>query len=160
VTDSSTEIKAIELAIEAERKAAAFYAAAADKAIDPRGRDMFRQLARFEQGHYEYLLGARDSLAAGKDYPVYPGTDFEPTRFDARVPIDEAAKSDLVGAITIAIDAERRAEAEYRRLAEAARGDAGRAFFLRLAQEEGLHEKVLAIQFYAIANQGQWTWGD
>jgi rubrerythrin len=160
VTESSTEVKAIELAIEAERKAAAFYAAAADKSVDPRGRDMFLQLARFEQGHYEYLKGARDSLMAGKDYPVYPGQDFEPTRFDARVPVEEAAKSDLVGAISIAIEAERRAEAEYRRLAEAARSEAGRAFFLRLAAEEGLHEKVLGIQFYAIHNQGVLTWGD
>jgi rubrerythrin len=160
VTDRDTERKAIDVALEAERKAAAFYADAAAQAADPRGRDLLAQLARFEEGHAEYLRRARESLAAGKDYPLYPGRDFDPSRFGPAVPVEQAARADLAGILSMAIDAERRAEAEYARLAEAVSSDAGRAFFGKLAQEEALHEKVLGIEFYSIHNQGVWSWGD
>ena len=160
MADLGAERKAIDLAMEAERKAAAFYADAATRAADPRGRDLFGQLARFEEGHYEYLKRARESAMAGKDYPVYPGRDFEPGRFGVAVPVEHAARADLTGILSLAIDAERRAEAEYRRIGGAAATDAGRAFFLKLAAEEALHEQVLSIQFYSLNNQGAWTWGD
>ena len=158
--DRDTERKAIDLAMVVERKAAAFYADAAAHAADPRGRDLFAQLARFEEGHYEYLKRARESVAAGTDYPVYAGRDFEPARFDQAVPVERAARADVTGILSLAMEAERRAEAEYGRLADAASTVAARAFFLKLAQEEALHEKVLGIQFYSINNRGLWTWGD
>lgn len=154
------QTKAIELAMAAEEKAAAYYEQVAQRAADPKGKDLFEQLARFERHHYDRLAAARDALGDGADYPVYEGTDFAAARLGPSAPVDEAARSDLADALQIAIESEKKAAAEYTRLADQAGTDAGTAFFRRLAEEEALHEKVLNDQFYSLTNEGVWTWGD
>jgi len=61
--DSQTgAIDAVELAIEAEKEACAFYQDAARKTRDEAGKHMFEALAADEDRHHEMLLAEREAL--------------------------------------------------------------------------------------------------
>lgn len=154
-------LEAIDRAIEAETKASAFYADAAGRTKDPGGAAMFRELSEFEAHHRERLTALKGSLQTDGTWIVYEGRDLSKT------PTGEAAGRPAVGdstdaleALQLAIGAEEKAQAEYRTLAEAAANEAGRAMFRRLADEEGMHRKLLDEQYLALANKGVWFWND
>ena len=54
--------EALDIAMDAELKAQAFYAQAAIEVQDPQGRDLLGRLAAFEQYHYEKLAELARSL--------------------------------------------------------------------------------------------------
>ncbi|MDP8223792.1 MAG: ferritin family protein [Candidatus Lernaella stagnicola] len=151
---------AIDLAMQAEADAAAFYAAAAESSTDPRGQDMFGQLARFERAHFESLKRLRESLLSG-DWPGYTGTEFLPERPGGNAgTLDDVEKAAAVDVINIALEAEQKAEQAYLDLAERAQAPEIVEMFRKLASEESLHHKVLEDQFYALTNEGHWKWGE
>jgi rubrerythrin len=45
-------------------------------------------------------------------------------------------------------------------MVELTRDPRGRDMYKRLAEEEGLHEKLLNDQYYSLHNTGIWSWGD
>ena len=64
--DSQTgAIDAVDLAIEAEKAAHAFYRQAAEKTKDEKGRRLFERLAEDEEDHYETLRAEREALLGG-----------------------------------------------------------------------------------------------
>ncbi len=156
-------LQALDRAVRAEENARAFYLAAAERTGDPAGARMFRDLAAFEEHHRSQLLRLRDALAAGNGWIAYePRPVPEP---GAGAPGERAAKvvGDRTGALDAlrqAIEAERRAEAEYRDLAAQAPDARGQAMFARLAEEEAGHRRLLDDQYFALANRGAWAWGD
>ncbi|MDP8256422.1 MAG: ferritin family protein [Candidatus Alcyoniella australis] len=155
----TTQIEAIVIARQAEDRAAHFYADAALGCADPRGKDLFEQLARYESTHRDKLDEMIESLQGGNGYPEYGD---EPQRIN----IDEAGadrvseSGDVLDIISQAIQAERNAAQSYRELAASTDDPAGRQVFERLIQEELLHERVLNDQFYALTNEGFWAWGE
>ena len=54
--------EALDIAMDAELKAQAFYAQAADEIQEPQGRDLLGRLAAFERYHYEQLAKLARSL--------------------------------------------------------------------------------------------------
>ena len=54
--------EALDIAMDAELKAQAFYTEAAVEVLDPQGRDLLGRLAAFEQYHYQKLAELADSL--------------------------------------------------------------------------------------------------
>lgn len=153
-------IDAVRLAMKAEQGAAEFYAKAAERTGDPRGRDMFAQLAAFEKSHYTALGSMLENAQTGAFAP-YAGTgfaDFRPEQPAA--PLSETNMKSDIDALTIAIDAEKKAQAAYREMAESADDPEVLALFHKLAEEEAMHKKVLEDQVYALSNQGHWTWGE
>jgi rubrerythrin len=56
------DIKAIQVAIEAEKNAYQIYSKAAKKTRNPKGRDMFEQLSEFEMNHCQRLKTLLQSL--------------------------------------------------------------------------------------------------
>lgn len=151
---------AIELAMHAELEAAGFYKRAAAGCLDPRGKDMFAQLERFERSHFENLKELRAGLGGERIWQGYAGTDFLPGRPGEGVDLDAPAKQADIDALQLAIEAERRAQAHYDDLAARAKQEAVVEMFRKLSVEEALHEKVLQDQFYALSNQGHWMWGE
>ena len=146
--------------MQAEQVAAEFYEQAAKRTSNPKGRDMFMQLASFEQAHYRILKKYLESLGVGK-FEGYEGTSFSeiPPQVQQSSPTGDSLQTDL-DALTLAIEAEKKARAAYIDLAKNSTDDSVSSFFLKLASEENLHRKVLEDQFYTLSNKGLWTWGE
>lgn len=153
--------EALDIAMEAELKAQAFYAQAAIEVQDPRGRDLLSRLAAFEQYHYQKLSELAQALQQRGEYIEYEGQTME-----AVVPSTggEAAGTlldelgDEAGILAKAIENEKIAGERYRVLAEQTQDVRGQAMFQRLANEEQMHQRILEDEFYTLSNQGVWGW--
>ncbi len=154
--------EAIEIAMEGELKAHAFYAQAAVEIHDPAGHDLLGRLAAFEQHHYQKLAELAGSLRKDGRYIVYEATTLQ--QFEPFLGKSEAAGSlperlqDVPGILSQAIENEKAAEVRYRVLAEKTDDPNGQDMFRKLASEENLHKRVLEDEFFSLSNKGVWGW--
>ncbi|MBS3906694.1 MAG: ferritin family protein [Syntrophaceae bacterium] len=155
------EIKAVRVAMEAEKEAYQTYAKAAKMTKNPRGKDMFQQLSEFEMNHYQRLKGLLKSLEEKGEWVLYEGTSLTKKKIPlkAEKPKGQEQLTDL-DALKIAIREEKKARAYYRSMAELTKDPRGKDMYKRLANEEELHEKLLNDQYYSLHNTGIWSWGD
>jgi rubrerythrin len=155
------DIKAIRVAMEAEKDAYQNYSKAAKKTKNPKGKDMFQQLSEFEMNHYQKLKELLKSLQEKGEWILYSGTSLKKKMIPLKV---EKAKGQEqltdMDALKMAIREEKKAQTYYRLMAELAKDPRGRDMYKRLADEEALHEKVLNDQYYSLHNTGVWSWGD
>lgn len=154
------DIKAIKVAIEAEKNAYQTYSKAAKMTKNPKGKDMFQQLSEFEMNHYQKLKNLLKSLESYGEWIIYEGTSFKKKKIPLKVEQPKGKDLSDLDALKIAIREEKKAQAFYRSLSELTRDPRGRDMYKRLANEEELHEKVLNDQFYSLNNTGVWSWGD
>ena len=159
-----SELEVIKIAMDAEMKAHENYTQAARKSTNPKGRDMFSQLAAFELSHYNNLKVLFDSLTDGKGWTTYAGTQFSeiPEGIEGEsssVEVSET-KDGVLSILSKAIEGEKKASEYYTKLAEETIDPAGKEMFKKLAEEEKLHTKILNDQWYSLNNQGIWVWGD
>ena len=155
------DLKAIKLALAAEKDAYQNYSKAAKKTKNPRGKEMFQQLSEFELNHYQKLKELLKSLEEKGKWILYSGTSLKKKSIASK---EEKGKgqeqlTDL-DALKMAIRAEKKAQAYYRSMAELTKESLGKDMYKRLADEEALHEKVLNDQYYSLHNTGVWSWGD
>jgi len=154
----------IETAMAAEKDANNFYSRAAQKTKDPKGRDMFSQLADFEMNHFRHLKDLYDSLKGEGKWIAYPGTTFsvKGKKISTGLSIGEevGSQADDLDALSMAVKEERKAQKYYSEMAGKTADPLGKDMFKKLAREEELHERVLNDQFYSLNNNGVWTWGD
>jgi len=155
------DVKAIKVAIEAEKEAFQAYSKAAKRTKNPKGRDMFQQLSEFEMNHYQKLTGLLKSLQEKGEWILYEGTSLKKKTIPLKKekPRGNEQLTDL-DALKIAIREEKKALAYYRSMAELTRDPRGKDMYKRLADEESLHEKLLNDQYYSLHNTGLWSWGD
>jgi rubrerythrin len=155
------DIKAVRVAMEAEKEAYQTYLKAAKMTKDPRGKDMFQQLSEFEMNHYQRLKTLLKSLEEKGEWILYEGTSLQKKAIPlkAEKPTGQEQLTDL-DALKIAIREEKKAQAYYRSMAELTKGPRGKDMYKRLAGEEELHEKLLNDQYYSLHNTGIWSWGD
>jgi rubrerythrin len=152
-------LDAIQMAMEAEQKAAAFYADAAQKTANPMGRELFLQLAEFERYHHVKLANLEESLRDEGTFIEYEGRELTlsvPSEVDSK----EANRMSVMEIITLAINAERDAEKRYTTLAEQTTDPAGQAMFKKLAVEENTHYRILGDEYYNLNNHGVWVWSE
>ncbi len=153
-------LEAIQVAIEAERSARQFYLDAAEKAHNPQGKALLRELADFEAYHEEKLLALMDSLNAGK-YIEYGGRQLSaPQPESGTWDRTEADPQEMAGILAFAMDTEKKAQERYQALAEATSDPMGKAMFERLALEEATHHRILSDEFYSLSNKGLWVWAE
>jgi rubrerythrin len=154
--------EALDIAMDAELKAQAFYAQAAIEVQDPNGRDLLGRLAAFEHYHYQKLSELARSLYETGQFIEYETQTLE--QFLPLVGGGEAASTqfvelkDTASILTKAIDNEKIAGQRYRALAEETEDPRGKDMFLKLANEEQIHERILEDEFYSLSNQGVWGW--
>ena len=155
------DIKAIRVAIEAEKEASQAYSKAAKHTKNPKGKDMFQQLSEFEMNHYQKLTALLKSLQEKGEWVLYGGTPLKKKTIPLKMekPKGHEQLTDM-DALKIAIREEKKAHAYYRSLAELTRDPRGKDMYKRLADEESLHEKLLNDQYYSLHNTGLWSWGD
>ncbi|NWF93422.1 MAG: hypothetical protein HXY46_10930 [Syntrophaceae bacterium] len=155
------DLKAIEIAMKAEKEASQSYSKAAKMTKNPKGKDMFQQLSEFEMNHYKRLKELSQSLQEKGEWMLYSGTSLKrrsiPLKMDKLGDKEQLTDMD---ALRIAIREEKKAQAYYRLMAELARDARGKDMYKRLAEEEALHEKILNDQYYSLHNTGVWSWGD
>lgn len=155
------DIKAVKVAMEAERNAYQAYSQAAKKTTNPKGRDMFHQLSEFEMNHYQKLKDLLKSLQEKGEWILYEGTSLKKKAISLKLvkPKGQEQLTDM-DALKIAIREEKKAQAYYRSMAGLTQDPRGRDMYKRLASEEALHEKLLNDQYYSLHNTGAWSWGD
>lgn len=155
---------AIAIAMEAEEKARDFYLATKEKVSNPRAKEMLAQLAVYEQYHYDNLSALRDSLAQKKGYVAYTSPDIDLPKVSHGLEGGQTAKEEnlntVVEVLSKAIDAEKLARSHYEELAERTADPDGRAMFVRLAEEENTHYRILSDELYHLSNRGLWVWAE
>lgn len=154
--------EALDIAMEAELKAQAFYAQAAAEIEDPRGRDLLGRLAAFEQHHYQKLAELLSSLRKDGRF-----IDYQSSTLAQFAPFTDGGEASGVlleeleneaGILGKAIENEKIAGEQYRALMEETDDPAGRAMFQQLANEEQMHQRILEDEFFSLSNQGVWGW--
>ncbi|MCL7453209.1 MAG: ferritin family protein [Anaerolineae bacterium] len=154
--------EALDIAMEAELKARAFYAQAAVEVQDPRGRDLLSRLAAFEQYHYEKLSELADSLQGTGEF-----IDYEARTMAQFAPLAAAGEASATSVeelsgeaaiLTKAIENEKIAGERYKALAEETADPKGQAMFRQLAEDERMHERILEDEFFSLSNEGVWGW--
>jgi len=157
-------IEAVDIAMEAESKARDFYLNAAEKVTDERGKNLLMQLADFEKNHFDRLNHLKKSLQGETGYIEYSGTTFSPYSVKSVSEVSgtvEENKSDVLDILGIAIDAEDKAYNRYVEIAGRVEDPQGKAMFLKFAEEEKAHRRILSDEFYYMNNKGGlWFWGD
>ena len=98
-------LDAIQMAMEAEQKAAAFYDNASQKVASPLGQELLEQLAEFERYHYAKLDDLARSLREEGTFIDYEGKELS-LSVPAEVKGKEANKMSVLEIITLAIDAD------------------------------------------------------
>jgi rubrerythrin len=155
------DIKAVRVAVEAEKNAYQTYSKAAKKTKNPKGKDMFQKLSEFEMNHYQRLKDLLKSLQEKGEWILYGGTSFK--KGAVLLKADKVKGQEQLtdmDALRMAIREEKKAQAYYRSMSELTKDPRGRDMYKRLADEEALHEKVLNDQYYSLHNTGVWSWGD
>lgn len=161
--------EALDIAIEAELKAQAFYAQAAAWVQDPHGRDLLGRLAAFEQHHYQKLTDLVRSLQAEGRFIAYEphtidqfapwaGGEVTGVLLEGTAPADQAGMENEAGILGQAIQMEKVAGERYRVLADETTDPAGQTMFRRLANEEQVHQRILEDEFFSLSNRGVWGW--
>jgi rubrerythrin len=160
--------EALEIAMDAELAAQAFYAQAAVEVRDPGGRDLLGRLAAFEQYHYQQLAELARSLQESGQFIEYEPRaveQFAPRAVGVAVSgAGEAVATQLgdlkdeVSILAKAIENEKIAGERYRVLAEETSDPAGQDMFRKLANEEAIHQRILEDEFFSLSNQGVWGW--
>ena len=157
MTDTDLNLlDAIQIAREAERKAAAFYADAAQK-TEALGQELLDQLAEFERHHYNTLTDLEQSLRDQGAFIGYEGRELTvPTPSEVQT-TKEPNRMSMMGIITTALDIEREAQERYTALAEQTTDPTGQAMFRRLAKEEHNHHDILKDAYQSLNNHGVWV---
>jgi rubrerythrin len=154
--------EALDIAMDAELKAQAFYAQAAVEVQDPRGKDLLSRLAAFEQYHYQKLAELARSLQETGQFIEYEAqtlAQFAPLTAKGEASgtlLDEL--KDEAAILAKAIENETIAGERYKALAEGTQDPAGTEMFKELANEEQMHQRILEDEFYSLSNQGAWAW--
>jgi len=157
-------MEAINIAMEAEAKANKFYADSAKKVASDQGKNLLKQLADFEQNHYNKLNELKTSLEKEGKFIKYQGTEFKPFKLEVAVEgagTIEPNKDDVMDILGMAIEAESKAHQHYKRMANETKDKNGKEMFQKLADEETMHRRILSDEFYQVANSGgMWIWGE
>ena len=147
--------------MEEEKKASAFYAAAAAKLAGGPGKALFTQLSEFEIGHYEALKALKASLEGDSCYITYESSLLEPAGVKGgQVKLDGDVQKTILDILIIGIRNEKKAAQAYLKLAAEIEDPNGVAMFEKMAKEEGQHVRILEDQLYDVKNRGELIWGD
>jgi rubrerythrin len=146
----------IRIAKENEKIAADFYSKAGKTSGNPMVKKLFDQLTEFEQIHYEKLSSLERSLLEKGAFITYEGTDFGvPPDLVIRMP-ELPDQPSVMKIITEAINLETIAENAYNALADLTRDPQGHDMFLKLAEEEHNHYRILKDVYWTLSNLGEW----
>jgi len=155
---TSSLLDAIKVVKENERFASASYWAASKKVQSPTGKQVFEELSKFEEYHFDRLSDLEKSLERDGRFIEYEGREFPlPPKLDVPAAKEPDQKS-VADIISQAIELEENAQKAYEDLAKQVDDPQGKAMFTRLAAEEHKHYTVLLEAFWSVSYLGDWRW--
>ncbi len=144
-------------ALNSELEAKKFYNDASEKAKSQAGKNLFSELADFEQNHYERvkkIIESRSSQIELKSENVQDVKKINP-EIEGEF---EPNKDEIVTVINMAIDAEKKAQERYSKIAEIIEDNESKIIFQNLALDEKNHQRILEDEFYHLSNKGTIIW--
>jgi len=145
-------------AMNSELEAKNFYNNAAAKAQSQAGKKLFTELAEFEQNHYEKVKNIIETQTKiSKSEISADPQDIQKVNSEIEGEF-EPNKDEIVTVINLAIDAEKKAQERYTRLANLFEEHEGKEIFNNLAQDERNHQKILEDEIYQLSNKGTIIW--
>lgn len=145
-------------AMNSEIKAKEFYNNASEKAQSQAGKKFFKELANFEQNHYDKVKKIIESIDKGIEIESQDSQSDIPIKKSEVEGEFEPNKDEIVDVINLAIEAEKNAQERYRKIANITTDDNIKDIFDNLANEERNHQRILENQFYHISNKGTIIW--
>ncbi len=146
-------------AMNAEAEAMKFYMNAAEKAASNAGRSLFKELADFEQGHYERIKKIIESRNTGMVLKEITPSEEIPVKSEVEGQF-EPNKDEIIKVLSIGIEAEKKAREKYLEIAKVSEDEESKNMFNNIAEEERKHQSILENQFYSLSNTGKIIWGD
>jgi rubrerythrin len=151
-------LDAVRVVKENERIASQNYASAAEQVSHRLGKGLFTQLSEFEQFHLERLTALEKSLVESGDFIDYQGREFPlPPVFEIQAAREPNQKS-IMTIISQAIELEQQAQKAYTDLAHQSIDPRGKKMFVRLAEEESIHQRILLEAYWTMNEMGIWKW--
>ncbi|MGB9721777.1 MAG: ferritin family protein [bacterium] len=145
-------------ALGAELMAMEFYSKAAQKARSETGRNLFRELAEFEQKHYEHIKEIIESRQKGKTIALAPIAPFDKMIKPEVSGEFEPNKDEIIDVLNIGIKAEKQAQERYKKIAEQIEDKKVKQIFINLSEDERRHLNILENELYQLANKGTIIW--
>ena len=145
-------------AMNSELEAKKFYDDASKKAHSKAGKILFKELAEFEQNHYERVKKVIESLQRDQVLASPISVQDVPTINPEIKGEIEPNKDEIISVIKLAIDSEKRAQQKYKKIAELFDDERSKKIFIRLSQEESNHQRILEQEFYHLSNKGVIIW--
>lgn len=145
-------------AMKSELEAKKFYKDASIKAKSRAGKKLFKELAEFEQNHYEHVKNIIESRTNKMENQT---TDVTTQNISIKPEIEgeiESNKDEIITIINMAIDAEIKAQERYRRIANLFDDEKSKKIFFNLSQDERNHQRILEDEIYQLSNKGIIIW--
>ena len=145
-------------AMNSELKAKKFYLDASIKAKSQAGKKLFKELAEFEQNHYERVkniietrtnkMEIRAPNITTQDISIKPEIEGE----------IESNKDEIIIVLNMAIDSEIKAQKRYKKIADLFEDNESKKIFFNLSQDERNHQRILEDEVFQLSNKGTIIW--
>jgi rubrerythrin len=145
-------------AMNSELEAKRFYDDASIKAQSQAGKKLFKELAEFEQNHYNRVKNIIESRTNRIEFEKSTATQNIPIINSEIEGELEPNKSEIVIVVNLAIEAEKKAQERYKKIAEMLDDDESKQIFYNLSQDERNHQRILEDEFYQLSNKGTIIW--
>ena len=144
-------------AMDAEIKAKEFYTNASSKAQSQAGKIFFKELADFEQGHYDRVKKIIESRKKGIKLEAYMPKKMKNIKSEVKGEF-EPNKDEIVEVLNLGIKAEKEAQDRYDAIVKKIDDPKGKEIFTTLAEDERRHHGLLETQYYQMSNKGTIIW--
>jgi rubrerythrin len=145
-------------ALNSELRAKEFYKNAHKKAKSKAGKQLFMELAEFEQSHFEKVKKIIESQNSGRKIDV---GEISSKKLEIKSEIEgefEPNKNEIIDVIYLAIESEKKAHDIYRKISNMFKDEIAKKIFDNLAQDEVNHQRILEDELYQLSNKGTIFW--
>ena len=155
--DSNAVLKILKQAMESEKEGYEFYIQASTITKDPKGKEMFKYLARDETDHFKILEDAYNRLKGGEGKGSNTiGHKQKEKGFLIDSSLLLKVDSGDLKALNIAMKIEEEAQEFYAKSAEKAKHSDVRDIFLKLSDMEKNHYDLLKYEHDSLIRSGFW----
>lgn len=161
---SNAALEALRQAMDLERRGHQFYLEVAERAKDPRGKEIFRSLAEDERVHLRTVRRQYEALSEGKGWIALAEAPQRPIDLEKPLlPPDKEtlertirAEASDIEALHFALEFENNAYDLYRKAAAETADPVGKAMYEWLTEQELSHFNLLMLNYEYLSRSGHW----
>ena len=163
--ENTVALEALCQAIRLEQDGYKFYAEAAERTADPRGREMFLSLADDEKLHLRIVEDQYEAVTSDEGWVSFPeAMACKPVDLDKPLfpPEEEALekaidpKASDTDALLFALQIENESYELYRKAATETADPTGKEMYQYLATQERTHFEILMLNYEHLVSAGSW----